>query len=121
MSSWYRTTVRATLVVLLYVLATHRGTRLVIHDQVPLFAWPRDKMLDYFGAYDPSGALVGGRRWGKLGWSIAYILTCPWCASIWVGGGLMLGCLLTGVDIPVPFLTWLAASTVTGFLAEREK
>lgn len=112
---------RATLVVLIYFLAVHRGTRLLIHDKVPVFAWPREKMLDYFGSYDAEGNLVGGRRLGWLGESIAYLLTCPWCMSIWVGAGLMWGCLLTGVDMPVPFLTFLASSTVTGFLAEREK
>jgi hypothetical protein len=111
----------AALVVLLFVLATHRLTRLLIHDEVPLVAAPRNWLLDTFGYYDEHDDLVGGRRWGKLGWSIAYLFTCPWCMSIWVGYGLLLVCYLTGVDMPVPWLVPLVASSITGLIAEREK
>jgi hypothetical protein len=111
----------AALVVLLYVLATHRLTRLVIRDAVPLVSRPRDWVLDTFGSYDSAGNLTRGRRWGVLGWSLAYVFTCDWCMSIWVGYGLLLACWLTGVDMPVPWLLPLVASSITGLLAEREK
>lgn len=111
----------AALIVVLFVLATHRLTRLVVRDEVPLVALPRDWILDRFGLYDDSGELIGGLRWGKLGWAIAYVFTCDWCMSIWVGYGLLLVTWLTGVDMPVPWLVPLVASSITGLLAEREK
>lgn len=111
----------AALIVVLFVLATHRLTRLVIRDEVPLVALPRDWILDTFGRYDDEGKLTGGRRLGKLGWALAYVFTCDWCMSIWVGYGLLLVVWLTGVDMPVPWLVPLVASSVTGLIAEREK
>lgn len=111
----------AALVVLLFVLATHRLTRLVVRDSVPLVAVPRDWIFDTFGVYDAEGNLVSGRIGGRWGWSLAYVFTCDWCMSIWVGYGLLALCWFTGVDMPVPWLVPLVASSITGLLAEREK
>lgn len=111
----------AALIVVLFVLATHRLTRLVIRDEVPLVAIPRDWILETFGAYSYDGTLTGGKRWGTLGWALAYVFTCDWCMSIWVGYVLLLVAWLTGVDMPVPWLVPLVASSITGLIAEREK
>lgn len=107
--------------VLVFVLATHRLTRLVVRDEVPLARVPRDWILDTFGSYDEDGHLTGGRRWGALGWALAYVLTCDWCTSVWVGYGLLGICALSGVHMPLPWLVPLAASSVAGLLAERER
>ena len=55
------------------VLATYRLTVLVIDDVItePL----REKI---FEKHDPR----------EHGWS--YVLTCPWCASMWIGMGVMI-------------------------------
>lgn len=107
--------------ILIFVLAVHRGTRLAVRDEVPIMAIPRNWILDAFGKFDDAGNLVGARRWGPLGWSLAYVFTCDWCMSIWVGLFLVGACALTGVHLPVPWLLILAASSVTGLIAEREK
>lgn len=120
-AAWYRTAVAALVTVLLFCLATHRLTRLVTRDEVPLVKRPRDWILDTFGTYDESGHLVGGRRWGTFGWALAYVFTCDWCASIWVGYALLGVCALTGVHTSLPLLLPLVASSVTGLVAEREK
>jgi len=107
------------LVVLLTMLAVHRVTRLVVADEFPPVRAPREAIQDWFGEYDSRGNLVGGRRLGGFGRSVAYLVTCPWCMSVWVGGGIV-----WAVDhwhgLPVPFLVWAAASSFTGWAAAVE-
>lgn len=104
------------LLLLLYVLAVHRVSRLLTVDEIPLIAVPRDLVRDYFGVFDPDGKLVAGRQLGVVGWSIAYVLTCPWCMSVYVGAALVF--VLGGwVSTPLPWLWVAAGSTVTGLLS----
>lgn len=117
------------LTILLLFIATHRITRLIVEDKIPLMKWPRDKICDYL---DPQGseqykhslAAAPGSPWGLFGESIAYLLTCPWCMSVWVGAGLTWLVAATS-GIHLPWSTWVlvaaSASSITGFLAEREK
>jgi hypothetical protein len=103
------------LLLLLYTLTVHRTSRLLVTDSLPIIARPRDTIQHYFGAYDGYGNLYAGRQLGVVGWSIAYLLGCPWCMSVWVGTALIFGP-LGDVSIPLPWLWIAAASTVTGVL-----
>jgi len=58
-------------------------------------------------------------HWGIFGSSLAYLLECDWCVSVWVSGGLVTG-LTYFISVPMPMLIWLAASTVTGLIATHE-
>ena len=104
----------AWLLTLLVVLAVHRLTRLAIADEIPVVKVPRDRIVDWL---DP----VAGRRghWGGFGRSVAYLLGCPWCMSVWVGAFVVWGTAWT-VGLPVPWLVWAAASSVTGWAASAE-
>lgn len=67
-------------VFLLALGATARITRLITRDY--LLRWPRAAAI---------------RRWGPDN-DFAYLLACPWCASVWVAG-------------PVFALAWLFGHT----------
>lgn len=102
------------LLVVLVCLAVHRLTRLAIADEIPIVKVPRDRIVDWLDPLD-------GRRgaWGGFGKSVAYLLGCPWCMSVWVGGFVVWGTVwLHG--LPVPWLVWAAASSVTGWAASAE-
>lgn len=104
------------LLLLLYTLAVHRLTRLIVADTIPIVARPREAIANYFGESSFDGKLTGGRQLGIVGWSIAYVLTCPWCMSVYVGTGLVF-VLGAWVSTPLPWLWVAASSTVTGFLS----
>lgn len=56
---------------------------------------------------------------GKIGSALAYLLECPWCMGAWVGAAVVFVTDLF-VPVPAPFLVWIAASTVTGLIADYE-
>lgn len=107
------------LLVLLIVVATHRLTRLAVQDEMPLIKIPRDKVANYFGRFDADGNLVAGRQLGRVGWSVAYVLGCPWCSSIYIGAAVV-WVATWFASVPAPVLVWLAASSITGLIADRE-
>jgi hypothetical protein len=82
-------------------LAVFRLTKLVVDDEI--FADAREKLLDRF---HPDETKIG------------YLITCPWCVSIWAGGAVV-------VARAVAPRAWdlaaqaLAFSAVTGLVAER--
>lgn len=109
------------LTVLLLFLATHRVTRLLVEDKIPLVAWPREKAIAFL---DPTPEQRAANpklhgHWGALGRSLAYLLECPWCMSMYVGGVLVAitAQVAHGVAGWLWVLVWLAASTFTGFTA----
>jgi hypothetical protein len=103
------------LLVALVILATHRLTRLAVADEIPLVKVPRDAAVNWLDPETPGKqAPLGG-----LGRSIAYLLGCPWCMSVWVGGGVV-WLTVHYVGLPAPWLVWLAASSVTGWAASAE-
>jgi len=120
------------LLYLLIALAVHRLTRLITRDKFPLIAIPRYHVTNWL---DPSDEYIvqwrakhAGRpieqhppkpHWGIVGQSLAYLWECDWCVSVWVSGGLVTA-LTHFVSVPMPFLIWLAASTVTGLIATHE-
>jgi len=60
------------------------------------------------------------KRWGVKS-KLSYLLTCPWCMSVWVGAAVAAGAWKWGDSgwFIVPAVA-LAASHVTGVLATRE-
>src|SRR6266403_3181873 len=118
MSAW--------LLVLLLSMASYRMTRLVVKDDFPPVLWVRDRLA---GGWRPLTSKeqeappfipwrnqtqeingVMNRYVARKSWSphwLADLLTCPWCASGWVSGILVLLAMFT-VDLPAPFFVWLA-------------
>lgn len=88
------------LLILLAILATARLTRLVTEDAV----------LDV------------PRAWmQRKGGALAYFVQCPWCVSIWLGGGVAAATYNWPQYAFVQVgLLGLAASHVTGLLAQLE-
>ena len=109
---------------MLLVVGTHRATRLVTRDKLPLIGMPRERFVQRWGVYDDAEGdarkvSINGRETNIMMSSIAYLWECDWCMSIWTGGLLvyltyqwpvtMLWVLLVGV-----------ASTGTGMLSHAE-
>lgn len=119
----------AYLLTMLIMLATYRVTRLITRDKLPLIALPRDKFVERWGVYEdepdktiPIGVrdrIQDGRRTNLFMRSLAYLWECDWCMSIWVGA-LVVYAVNYYVDVSLPVLQWLAASAVTGILAQQE-
>lgn len=127
---------RMTLAALLvYALAVARVTRLINEDV--LLDGPRDRLVSWAWARRYGGHLVNARAedgsplgqlpmWraaqanGAVEPKLAYLITCPWCASIYVGA------------VAAPLWYWLGSSPwllvpaaalafsyVTGYLAQH--
>ena len=100
------------LLFILLALACYRVTRLVTTDKItePIF----DKIR--FGLerrwYAKHGPVGSDTHFNS---KLAFLLSCPWCLGFWISGaGTLLVSLVYGLDYPI--LTWLATSTVVGFL-----
>jgi len=130
-SSWYGNTVPLWLVVLLVILATHRVTRLISSDAIPLVAVPREAFVRRWGVYadappeERSRVSMNGRRTNVVMRSLAYLWECPWCVSMYVGAGISYA---AWTWTPLGDQHWLitvllafSSSGVTGLIAEREK
>lgn len=87
---------------LLDALATYRLTKLVIEDKIlePI----RDRLFD---RYPPST-------------QIGYLLTCPWCVSMWAGIAVVASRRVSPRLWPAAARA-LAFSAVTGLVAEHEE
>lgn len=83
------------------VLATYRITKLVLEDEI--LSGPRDKLL---AKYPPNETKFG------------YLLTCPWCVSVWAGMGVV-GLRMVAPKIGEVVSSGLAASALTGEAYER--
>lgn len=131
------------MVVALTMLATYRVTRFVTRDQLPIVARPRrwldkhwnplpdqDAWESYLAAppaakkiFLENLAQVTGVRSRPTGWkrSIAYLVGCSWCSSIWVAAGIVVfDHFFLGLTWQWAALLWLASSAVTGMIAQRE-
>lgn len=98
--------------VALATLAAYRLTRLATTDKItePLMErvrWWLEKRWESKHAEPGSDT-----EWNS---KIAFMLSCPWCLGFWVSGAAtVLVSAVYGLDYPV--LTWLAMSTVIGFI-----
>ena len=88
--------------VLVLGLAAFRATRLLVVDDFPPIKRFREALE---------------RRFGRDSFAIE-LIGCPWCASVWIGAGMVA---VTALFPPVWFL-WLALalSAVTGLVATWE-
>lgn len=111
----------AWLLMVLIFLATHRVSRLLTRDEIPLVKVPRDALITFFDPtpQDVAAGRASSRKRSRAEMSIAYLLTCDWCMSTHVGGWIVLATALT-IGLPAPLLVWAAASTVTGLIASWE-
>lgn len=111
----------------------YRVTRLITRDQFPLIMWPREMIVSYlYPEYADKNWMterptkIFKAHWGGFGRTIAYLMVCDWCMSIWVSGFI--------TWFLVAFTDWfhtggtlqgvmygLAASTVTGWIASKEE
>jgi hypothetical protein len=107
------------------IVAIWRVTRLLIIDEFPPVKATREWFVSTFGVGDEQGNLVGGigPRWIRwLTYSLAYLWTCPWCMSVWVGAVLVVLAEGKGLrlDVPFPWLVVAAGSLVTGLGSQVE-
>lgn len=97
---------------ILLALACYRVTRLVTTDKItePIFDRLRFGLEHrWYAKHGPEGSDT------HFNSKLAFMLSCPWCLGFWVSGaGTLLVSLAYGLDYPI--LTWLALSTIVGFL-----
>ncbi len=82
-------------------LTTYRLTRLVVEDEIaaPL----RDRIW---------------KRWAPDRTKVGYLITCPWCVSVWVGAGVV----AAGAVAPTAWRALsrvLVLSALTGMVSQR--
>lgn len=104
------------------VLTIWRVTRLLVKDEFPPTAALRAWHIDTFGQrHSQTGELIGGKRWGALGFSIAYVWSCMWCMSFWVGLVLVvIADQVVNLSVPYPALLVAVASGVSGLIGSIE-
>lgn len=118
------------LIVVLTVIATHRVTRIVTRDAIPLVATPREAFVQRWAGFSDAKTReekrmsLNGKKTNGFMKSLAYLWECDWCASVWVGAGITYGTYLT-TDLGdhhwfVAILVALTASSGTGLIAQRE-
>jgi len=131
------------LLVLLACMTTYRLTRFVTRDALPLASRPRrwiDKHWNPFpddnawDAYRSAPRDVQQIAWSNISKqygiksrptglkrSVAYLIGCAWCTSIWVGAGVS-GFIMIFIGLTWPWfvLVWLTASSVSGMISQRE-
>lgn len=104
---------RDLLVLALVALATYRLTVLVTRDEFPPVRWARVR-------------LAGDEEMGvrRASWSpewLADLVTCCWCASVWVAGGVVAAVeVFTAAGVMLPLLAWPAAAGVAAYAIERQ-
>lgn len=96
---------------LLLTLATYRGTRLVVDDTFPPVAWVRTHV---------TGDEYGRDRWRFVPMWVGDLVSCSWCASVWVAAGVV-GLTTLWTSVPLPLLTWAAVAAGAAWLAHLEE
>lgn len=104
------------------VVAIWRVTRLLVKEDFPPVVKIRDWSIDTFGRRNADNELVGGKRWGIVGYSIAYVWTCMWCMSVWVGIGMWaVVSFWLGLHVSYPFLLVAAGSGLAGIIGSLDE
>lgn len=128
--------------VVLVIMATYRITRFITTDAFPLVAAPRRWIDKHWNPFPDQNVWDSYRQSPQaakdivikalrdagvtshptgLKRSIAYLIGCSWCTSIWVSAGVnAFAMIFIGFTWPWYVLLWLTASAVTGVLASRE-
>lgn len=107
------------LLVLGLSVATWRTTRLLIRDEFPPVRALREWVIATWGIVDKDGHIVGGRRLGGIGYTLAYLWTCPWCMSIYVAAAVV-GVADWRLSVPLPWLVGVLGAGLTGMMAWLE-
>lgn len=122
-------------------LAIYRLTRLVVEDVFPPVLWLRDRVA---GGWRPLTQQEWNdhpptpekrfpwptqtiddevnryvTRWRWVPQWIADLVSCPWCASGWIAGGVTAATWAT-VGLPVPLLVWPAVWAAGALLAGQD-
>lgn len=97
------------------LVAVWRVTRLLVRDEFPPVRAVREWMVATFARINDAGEIVGGRRWGGVGYAVGYVWTCPWCMSVWVGLGVW-AVADWRLSVPYPWLLVAAGSGLSGVL-----
>jgi hypothetical protein len=89
------------LLAVVLALTVYRLTRLVVRDEFPPVARPREWVIRRLGADHP----------------VAYLVECPWCMSFWVAAAVVVvvDC-ATSTSVPLPALWVPALSATTGLI-----
>ena len=120
-------------------LTTYRLTRLLVEDTFPPVLWLRDRLV---GGWRPltekelaASATAPWRnqaaendgvmeryvaRWPWVPHWLADLLSCPFCASGWIGGGVVAATWFAPAGASVPVLCWFSAWALGGALAAQE-
>lgn len=99
-------------VLLLVTATTYRLTRLVTTDSLPPAKWVRDRIT--------GDEETDTRAWPWVPDWLATLVTCPWCASVWVAAGVTAAVDLT-VGLPLPWLVWAAAASGAAWISHLEE
>lgn len=109
------------LIVLIICLATFRLTRIITTDAFP-FAELRESFVKRWGTYDDApdkNVSISGKSTNWRMRKLAYLWECNWCASVWVSV-FVVGLTIQVASVPLPALVALAASAVTGLIAQKQ-
>lgn len=120
-------------------LTTYRLTRLLVEDTFPPALWVRDRLV---GGWRPltakeeaASVAVPWRdqaeehdgvmeryvvRWRWVPHWLADLLSCPFCASGWIGVGVVAATWFAPAGLSVPVLCWFSAWALGGILAAQE-
>lgn len=102
------------------VVAIWRVSRLLVKDEFPPVLAIRAWVFRELGQVDHEGHIIAGRKWGPvpadLSYAIAYVFTCMWCMSFWVGLALW-GLADWRLSVPYPWLIIAAGSGLSGMMA----
>lgn len=104
------------MITFLLVVTVWRVTRLLVVDEFPPVRAVRLWVVRTFAEVKADGSLGADRRWGWLGHALAYLWTCVWCMSVWVGGGVVAAATVW-VSVPLPVLVVAAGSALSGVMS----
>lgn len=106
------------------IVTIERVTRLLVVDTLPAVRIVREWFIRTFGVVSADGEVVDGKGYPWIRWltfSIAYLWTCPWCMSPWVGLVIWQGMeRVAGLHVPLPWFALAAASTLGGWMANLQ-
>lgn len=123
-------------------LTTYRLTRLVVKDDFPPALWVRDRLV---GGWRPlsskESAQVRSAGLPPMGWMtttiddvdhrwverkawvphwLADLLSCPFCASGWIGMVVVAATWFAPAGLSVPVLCWFSAWAIGGIVAAQD-
>lgn len=93
-------------------LAAYRLTRIVTTDKITELIFDRLRFGLERRWYAKHGPVGSDTHFNS---KLAFLLSCPWCLGFWVSGVVTV-ILSVAYGLDYPILTWLAMSTVVGFL-----